>query len=117
VYVKDRDCRLRRASRSLARNLGFASPADLLGKSDADLFGREFAERTHLEDLRVMETDQPISGLVESRQLPDGSLNWTPHLQAPAARCRGPGHRADQDHARDQRAQAGGDDAPVPRHP
>lgn len=47
VYVKDRDCRLRRASRSMARNLGFASPADLLGKSDADLFGREFAERTH----------------------------------------------------------------------
>jgi PAS domain-containing protein len=54
-----------------------ASSADLFGKSDADLFGREFAERTHLEDLRVMETDQPISGLVESRQLPDGSLNWT----------------------------------------
>lgn len=24
-----------------------------------------------------METDQPISGLLESRQLPDGSLNWT----------------------------------------
>jgi diguanylate cyclase (GGDEF)-like protein/PAS domain S-box-containing protein len=77
VYVKDRRCRLLRVSRSMARNLGFASPEDLVGKSDLELFGSEFAQRTYLEDLTIMETDQPVSGIVESRQLPDGSLNWT----------------------------------------
>jgi diguanylate cyclase (GGDEF)-like protein/PAS domain S-box-containing protein len=77
VYVKDRDCRLVRVSQQMARNLGFARPQDLIGKSDFALFGREFAERTYLEDMRVMETDRPLGGLVESRRLAEGGLNWT----------------------------------------
>lgn len=77
VYVKDRQARIRRASRSMARNLGYVEPDDLIGKSDVDLFGTEFGERTRIEDLRVMDTDEPISGLIESRPLPDGRVNWT----------------------------------------
>lgn len=77
VYVKDRQCRLLRVSRSMVRNLGFTRPEDLVGKSDLELFGSEFAQRTYREDLRIMEADQPVSGVVESRQLPDGGLNWT----------------------------------------
>jgi diguanylate cyclase (GGDEF)-like protein/PAS domain S-box-containing protein len=77
VYVKDRNARLQRASRTMARNLGFAEPAELVGKSDVDLFGVEFGRRTYIEDLRVMDTNEPVSGLVESRQLADGEVNWT----------------------------------------
>jgi diguanylate cyclase (GGDEF)-like protein/PAS domain S-box-containing protein len=77
VYVKDRRARLRRASRSMANNLGLAEPGELVGKSDVDLFGEEFGQRTYIEDLRVMETDEPVSGLIESRQLADGGVNWT----------------------------------------
>jgi two-component system CheB/CheR fusion protein len=77
VYVKDREARLRRASRTMAANLGFAEPAELTGKSDIDLFGAEFGRRTYIEDLRVMQADEPISGIVESRQLVDGGMNWT----------------------------------------
>jgi diguanylate cyclase (GGDEF)-like protein/PAS domain S-box-containing protein len=77
VYVKDRQARLRRVSRSMAANLGFAEPAELVGKSDVDLFGAEFGRRTYIEDLRVMETDEPVSGLIESRTLADGGVNWT----------------------------------------
>jgi diguanylate cyclase (GGDEF)-like protein/PAS domain S-box-containing protein len=77
VYVKDRGARLLRVSRSMVRNLGAAVPADLVGKSDVELFGADFGHRTYIEDLRVMDTDEPISGLIESRQLEDGSLNWT----------------------------------------
>jgi diguanylate cyclase (GGDEF)-like protein/PAS domain S-box-containing protein len=77
VYVKDRECRLLRVSRSMARNLGYDDPDELIGKTDADLFGRDFAQRTAMEDRRIMEVGEPNGGLVESRQLPDGAVNWT----------------------------------------
>lgn len=77
VYVKDRGARLLRVSRSMVRNLGFTDPGEVIGKSDVELFGTDFGHRTYIEDLRVMDTDEPISGLIESRLLADGSLNWT----------------------------------------
>jgi diguanylate cyclase (GGDEF)-like protein/PAS domain S-box-containing protein len=77
VYVKDRQARLLRVSTSMVRNLGLAGPEDLVGRSDVDLFGMDFGHRTFIEDLRVMETNEPISGLIESRQLADGAVNWT----------------------------------------
>jgi diguanylate cyclase (GGDEF)-like protein/PAS domain S-box-containing protein len=77
VYVKDRQARLLRVSQSMVRNLDLAGPEDLVGRSDVDLFGMDFGHRTYIEDLRVMDTNEPIAGLIESRQLADGSLNWT----------------------------------------
>jgi diguanylate cyclase (GGDEF)-like protein/PAS domain S-box-containing protein len=77
VYVKDRDARLVRVSLSMVRNLGVADRAELVGKTDVDLFGADFGHRTYIEDLRVMETDEPIAGLIESRQLDNGGQNWT----------------------------------------
>ncbi|HEY5482338.1 MAG TPA: PAS domain-containing protein, partial [Propionibacteriaceae bacterium] len=77
IYFKDRQGRLLRVSWKMARDLGYADPAELVGKTDVDLFGQEFAERTMLDDSRVMETDQPLIGLTESRQLENGQVNWT----------------------------------------
>jgi len=77
VYVKDRGARLLRVSQSMVRNLGLADTSEMIGKSDVELFGTDFGHRTYIEDLRVMDTNEPISGLVESRQLADGALNWT----------------------------------------
>jgi PAS domain S-box/diguanylate cyclase (GGDEF) domain len=77
IYFKDRQGRLLRVSRKMARDLGYADPAELVGKTDVDLFGQEFGQRTMLDDSRVMETDQPLIGLTESRQLESGQVNWT----------------------------------------
>jgi len=77
IYFKDRECRLLRVSRKMAQSLGFSDPADLIGKTDIDLFGEAFGRGTRLDDLRVMETGKPIIGLIESRQLDDGHTNWT----------------------------------------
>ena len=77
IYVKDRQCRLVRVSRSMARNLGFGAPDEIVGLSDLELFGADFAERTYVEDQQIMETNEPLTGLVECRQLADGGLNWT----------------------------------------
>ena len=70
IYFKDRDCRLIGVSLRMARNLGFTDPLELIGKTDIDLFGESFGSRTFLEDLRIMESNEPIIGLVG--EPPDG---------------------------------------------
>ncbi|MBN1303544.1 MAG: GGDEF domain-containing protein [Anaerolineales bacterium] len=83
IYFKDRQCRLVRASRRMAIDLGFNDPSEMIGKTDQDLYGEEFGQRTLIDDLQVMETGRPIIGLVESRTLPEGNLFWTSTTKLP----------------------------------
>jgi diguanylate cyclase (GGDEF)-like protein/PAS domain S-box-containing protein len=83
IYFKDRQCRLVRVNRKMALDLGRADPAELIGRTDIELFGREFGEMTMLDDARIMETDEPIIGLTESRQLESGQVNWTLTTKTP----------------------------------
>ena len=77
IYFKDRQGRLLRASSKMARDLGYANPAELVGKTDVELFGPAFGEQTMLDDSRVMDTDEPLVGLTESRRVEGGGINWT----------------------------------------
>jgi diguanylate cyclase (GGDEF)-like protein/PAS domain S-box-containing protein len=83
IYFKDRECRLLRVSRRMAQNLGFSDPSELIGKTDIDLFGESFGQRTFMEDLRIMESNEPIIGLVESRRLESSEMNWTLTTKVP----------------------------------
>ena len=83
IYFKDRDCRLLRVSRRMAVSLGFDDVSELVGKTDIDLFGESFGQRTFMEDLRIMESDQPIIGLVESRSVNQSDTNWTLTTKVP----------------------------------
>ncbi len=83
IYFKDRQCRLVRVSRKMAIDLGYENPQDMAGKTDRDLFGKEFADKTTIDDLRVMETGRPIVGMIENRRKPDGELNWTSTSKLP----------------------------------
>ena len=77
IYFKDRQCRLLRVSRKMAQDRGFSDPAELIGKTDIDLYGEAFGLGTRLDEIRIMETNRPIVGLIESRQLDNGRTNWT----------------------------------------
>jgi diguanylate cyclase (GGDEF)-like protein/PAS domain S-box-containing protein len=83
IYFKDRQCRLVRVNRKMTRDLGRDDPAELIGRTDIELFGQEFGEVTMLDDLRIMETDEPLVGLTESRQLESGQVNWTLTTKTP----------------------------------
>jgi diguanylate cyclase (GGDEF)-like protein/PAS domain S-box-containing protein len=83
IYVKDRESRLLRVSRSMAERLGFADPADMTGKTDIDLFGETFGRRTFLEDQRIMDSGEPLVGLIESRSIGDTQINWTMTTKSP----------------------------------
>lgn len=59
------------------RDLGVSSEDALLGKTDIDLFGEHFGRKTMAVDREIIQTGKPSIGLIESRRLPDGDLNWT----------------------------------------
>ena len=82
IYCKDRWCRLLYVSQKMIDDLG-CTAADLIGKTDLDLFGADFGHRTQADDLRVMETDRPMIGAVESRLTPEGTVNWTQTTKLP----------------------------------
>jgi diguanylate cyclase (GGDEF)-like protein/PAS domain S-box-containing protein len=83
IYIKDRECRLRRVSRKMASDLGYKDPANIYGKTDVELFGEEFGKKTIIDDLRIMETGQPNMGLIESYIDKHGSTNWTSTTKLP----------------------------------
>jgi diguanylate cyclase (GGDEF)-like protein/PAS domain S-box-containing protein len=89
IYFKDRQCRLVRFSRKMMTNLGFTDQDELTGKTDVELFGQDFGEKTRLEELQVMETGQPIIGIVESRDLENGRKNWTSTTKYPLRNQKG----------------------------
>lgn len=77
IYFKDRECRLLLVSRKMAVDLGCSDPAELIGKTDIELFGQAFGQETRLDDIRIMEMDRPFVGMIESRQVAKGRTNWT----------------------------------------
>ena len=44
IYFKDKESRFIAVNRATAAVLGLENPADVLGKTDADLFAREHAQ-------------------------------------------------------------------------
>jgi PAS domain S-box-containing protein len=77
IYFKDRQCRLLRMNRKEMRDLNMDDMSQIVGKTDIDLWGEEFGRKTFTDEQRLMESGEPIIGLIESRQLEDGQTNWT----------------------------------------
>jgi PAS domain S-box-containing protein len=60
IYVKDAEARKIIANRADAANIGFASEADVIGKTDLDLFVNDIGRRGYEDDMRVLQTGEPI---------------------------------------------------------
>jgi hypothetical protein len=60
IYLKDLACRKTLANRASLRNMGAASEADVLGKTDFEFYPREFAEAFFADDTSVMVTGTPV---------------------------------------------------------
>lgn len=82
IYIKDRQCRLCRVSQKMVLSLGL-SPAEIYGKTDIELYGEKFGNKTKLDDLQVMKTGQPIRGIIESFVNKRGETNWTSATKLP----------------------------------
>lgn len=76
IYFKDADSKFIWNSRAHAAQFGIADPKDMIGKSDADFFPKEFAARARREELEIMETREPLIVNNERLEKPDGSVVW-----------------------------------------
>ena len=62
IYAKDSQARKILANAADVANCGANDEAQVLGKTDCELFPQEIADRFYEEDLRVLETGEPLLG-------------------------------------------------------
>jgi PAS domain S-box-containing protein len=60
VYAKDAEGRFIVANMGVARQLGFSSPNEVIGKSDFDLFPHELAARYHAEEQKIIRSGEGL---------------------------------------------------------
>lgn len=76
VYFKDKDSRFLKVNKSMAAWNGAGHPSDLLGKSDADIFGPEHAEAARADEEKVMTSGKSLTGYVEKESFESGEETW-----------------------------------------
>lgn len=83
IYFMDREGRLVLLSDWGARWLGFASPADVIGKSDIDLFTEEHGAEAYAAGQKIMESGEPVVGIEEKETWADGRETWVSTTKMP----------------------------------
>ncbi|WP_374564797.1 PAS domain S-box protein [Ideonella sp.] len=83
IYFKDRDSRFLRINPGLARRYGLSDPAEAVGRSDADFFTPEHAQRTAAVERHIVETGEPVLNLEEMETWPDRPPTWNMTTKMP----------------------------------
>ena len=76
VYFKDRDSRFLAVSASFVRYFDRKSQAEIVGKTDFDLFSQSHAQPAFEDEQRIMRTGQGLLGKLEKEVWPDGRVTW-----------------------------------------
>jgi diguanylate cyclase (GGDEF)-like protein/PAS domain S-box-containing protein len=76
IIFKDRNSRFTRVNRAYAAYVGWANPAALIGKTDADLFPSAQAMDYLADEWRVLTTGEALVGKLESRLDAKGQVRW-----------------------------------------
>jgi PAS domain S-box-containing protein len=76
VYVKDLQGRYRIMNAPVLRFFRDKSEADLIGKTDFDLYPEELAQRIAADDRSVIESRQPLLGREEQVSVAGGKTRW-----------------------------------------
>lgn len=83
IYFKDLKGRFLRSSGAQARRFGLSDPAQAIGKTDFDFFGKEHAEEAFADEQQIIRTGQPLIGIEESSPLADGTERWVSTSKLP----------------------------------
>ena len=89
VYFKDLHSRFVLASRSLALRAGKKDPAQLVGKTDFDIFSAEHARQAFADEQKIIRTGKPILDLEEKETWPDGNETWVLTTKLPLHNLQG----------------------------
>lgn len=83
IYAKDTGSRFILANRAVAKLMGAASPAALLGKTDFDFFPREIASKFYDDEQGLIRSRAPVVGIPESYSTADGGQGWVSTTKVP----------------------------------
>ena len=76
IYVKDTKSRFVLNSKAHIQLCRASSQAELLGKTDLDVFKKDFASRYFSDEQVVLQTGRPLIGREEPSRNADGSIIW-----------------------------------------
>ena len=76
IFWKDRNSVYLGCNRNFAEAGGLASPEDIVGKSDYDLWKKEEADSFREYDQKIMDSDTPEYHIIEPLQQADGTQSW-----------------------------------------
>lgn len=76
VYFKDLDSKFIRINPSLAKRYKLDSASEATGKTDADFYSKDHADKTRAEELLMMQHRQPIYNQLHHEVWEDGSESW-----------------------------------------
>lgn len=83
AYLKDSQSRFLHVNPAMAAWFGVADPAELVGKTDFDLFSEEHARQAFDDEQEIVRTGRPLSGKRERETWPDGRETWVSSSKAP----------------------------------
>ncbi|MDQ8188938.1 AraC family transcriptional regulator [Roseibacillus persicicus] len=75
-FAKDADLRIMAGNRAFVQRCGFENEADLIGKTDQEIFPVELAEKYSQDDRLVLETAMPLKEIVEMFPNEMGDPEW-----------------------------------------
>lgn len=83
IYFKDRQGRFLTVNNAYLKAYNTGPTADLLGKTDFDIFTREHAQQAFDEEQEVIKTGNPVFGIEEKEITPDGRVTWVSRSKMP----------------------------------
>jgi diguanylate cyclase (GGDEF)-like protein/PAS domain S-box-containing protein len=83
LWVKDVKSRFVIANQVTAARMGFAGPADLIGKTDLELLAPEIANKFYADEQRIVRSGQPIIDMEECVFGASGDKTWISTTKVP----------------------------------
>ncbi len=76
VYFKDLASRFVMVNKGMAEWMGLADGSDLIGKHDRDFFDKDHWKPAEKDERQIIETGQPVTGLIEHETWREGEETW-----------------------------------------
>ena len=83
IYFKDRESHFILNNKSHARDVGAASPEEMIGKTDFHYFSREHAQKAFDDEQRIIRTGRPLINDVEQETWHDRPSTWVSTTKMP----------------------------------
>jgi PAS domain S-box-containing protein len=83
IYVQDKECRKVIANKADVENIGLSTEAEVLGKTDLELFPGKIGERGYKDDKKIILSGKPIYDLEEEFINANGKHRWLQTTKIP----------------------------------